>query len=188
MKTVQQIQEQLSNLATPEVKASVQKFVPRAQKIYGVKMPLLNQMVKELKEGGFVLVYALWESGAFEEKMLAAKLIGKLAKKYPKEALAAVEQFSGSVEDWAICDTLGMQSLKPIAGTHQKEIFSLARKLNQSDNLWQRRLSLVMVEVYTKEINFHPAINKLIRPLQNDKEYYVKKAIIWLEKNMTKRK
>ena len=51
-------------------------------------MPLLNELCKQLKEGGFPLVYTLWQSGSFEEKMLAAKLIKKLAKKEPVEALS----------------------------------------------------------------------------------------------------
>ena len=173
-------------MATTATKASVEKFVPSSQKVYGIKMPLLNDLCKELKESGFPLVYQLWESGAFEEKMLAAKLICKFSKKQPLEALTAVEKFSGSIEDWAICDTFGMQSLKPIAGTHQEEIFSLAKKLNRSANFWQRRLSLVLVEVYAKNNKFHSAINKLIKQLENDKEYYVKKAITWLNKSMSK--
>ena len=149
-------------------------------------MPYLNELVKQLKEGGFVLVNQLWKSGSFEEKMLAAKLIGKLAKKSPDEAINAVHHFSKEIMDWAICDTLGMQSLKPIAGNYQKEIFTLAKKLNSSKNLWQRRLSLVLVEVYTKDPLFHSSILALIKPLENDNEYYVKKAVVWLRKSMEK--
>jgi 3-methyladenine DNA glycosylase AlkD len=151
-------------------------------------MPVLNELCKQLKEGGFPLVYTLWQSGSFEEKMLAAKLINKLAKKEPAEALAAVKKFSNDIQDWAVCDTLGMQSLKPIAVSHIKEIFALAKKLNRSKNFWQRRLSLVLVEVYAKDENMHDAINTLLQPLKTDKEYYVKKAVEWIGKSMKKSK
>jgi 3-methyladenine DNA glycosylase AlkD len=182
------IQEQLASLSTEATKSSIQKFVPGSQKVYGVKMPLLNELCKQLKEDGFPLVYMLWQSGSFEEKMLAAKLINKLAKKEPADALAAVKKFSNNIQDWAVCDTLGMQSLKPIAATHRKEIFSLSKKLNLSKNFWQRRLSLVLVEVYAKDENMHNAINTLLQPLKTDKEYYVKKAVEWIEKSMKKKK
>lgn len=151
-------------------------------------MPVLNELCKQLKDGGFSLVYSLWESGSFEEKMLAAKLINKLAKKEPTEALAAVKKFSNDIQDWAVCDTLGMQSLKPIAATHSKEIFLLAKKLNHSKKFWQRRLSLVLVEVYAKDEKMHNAINTLLVPLKTDKEYYVKKAVEWIEKTMNKKR
>lgn len=173
-------------MATAEAKASIQKFVPGSQKVYGVKMPHINELGKELKEGGFLLINELWESGSFEERMLAAKLLGKLAKKFPEEAITTVQKFSNDIVDWAVCDTLGMQSLKPIAEKYQKEIFGLAKKLNHSKNLWQRRLSLVLVEVYAKEPSLHASILSLIKPLEADKEYYVKKAITWLLKSMEK--
>jgi 3-methyladenine DNA glycosylase AlkD len=182
------IQEQLASLSTEATKSSIQKFVPGSQKVYGVKMPLLNELCKQLKEDGFPLVYMLWQSGSFEEKMLAAKLINKLAKKEPADALAAVKKFSNNIQDWAVCDTLGMQSLKPIAATNRKEIFSLSKKLNLSKNFWQRRLSLVLVEVYAKDENMHNAINTLLQPLKTDKEYYVKKEVEWIEKSMKKNK
>jgi 3-methyladenine DNA glycosylase AlkD len=182
------IQKQLISLSTEATKSSIQKFVPGSQKLYGVKMPLLNELCKPLKEGGFPLVYMLWQSGSFEEKMLAAKLINNFAKKEPAEALAAVKKFSNDIQDWAVCDTLGMQSLKPISASHSKEIFALAKKLNHSKNFWQRRLSLVLVEVYAKEENMHDAINTLLQPLKTDKEYYVKKAVEWIGKSMKKSK
>lgn len=173
-------------MATPAAKSSIQKFVPGSQKVYGVKMPLLNKLCKEMKDGGFPLVFRLWESGSFEEKMLSAKLLGKLSKTNPEEAITAVELFSANIDDWAICDTLGMQSLKPIASKYEKEIFALARKLNKSKNLWQRRLSLVLVEEYAKLPRLHSSINSLIKALEKDNEYYVKKAVEWLRKSMDK--
>jgi 3-methyladenine DNA glycosylase AlkD len=182
------IQEQLVSLSTEATKSSIQKFVPGSQKLYGVKMPLLNELCKQLKEGGFPLVNMLWQSGSFEEKMLAAKLINKLAKKEPAGALAAVKKFSNDIQDWAVCDTLGMQSLKLISASHSKEIFALAKKLNLSKNFWQRRLSLVLVEVYAKDENMHDAIDTLLKPLKTDKEYYVKKAVEWIGKSMKKSK
>ena len=145
------LQKQLHSLATDAAKASVAKFVPGSQKVYGVKMPFLNEMAKRLKGEEFSLVYELWQAGSFEEKILAAKLINQLAKKHPAEAIKAANSFSKEIEDWAVCDTLGMQSLKPISKTHTDEIISLAKKLNRSENFWQRRLSLVLVEVFAKD-------------------------------------
>ena len=86
--------------------------------------------------------------------------------------------------DWAVCDAIGMQSLKPIVKTHQKEIFRLSKKLNASENLWKRRLSLVLVEWYTRDASLHPEILKLIKPLEKDPEYYVKKAVEWIKRGL----
>ena len=185
-----EIQKTLELHASPEAAAAHNKFIPgsAAGKIYGVRTPVLNELVKQYKTGGFELAEALWTAGALEEKILAGKLLGLVAKKDPARTLKLVTAFSKSITDWAVCDTLGMQSLKPIVKTHQEEIFALAGKLNNSKDPWQRRLSLVLVEWYTRMPELHPQINKLIEALENDPEYYVKKAVVWIRKNFKKGK
>jgi len=169
---------------------SHKRFVPDLDltTAYGVPMPVLNLLAQQYRQGGFELVDALWSAGAVEEKILAAKMLGKIAGKDPAKALALVEHFSAEITNWAICDAIGMQSLKPLVKKYSKEIFALAHKLNHSKDLWQRRLSLVMVEWYTRDQQYHAEINKLVANLENDKEYYVKKAIVWLKRNLEKGK
>jgi 3-methyladenine DNA glycosylase AlkD len=185
--TLEQLRQQLHQLATPEAKAASQKFVPGVQKVYGIRMPLLNRLAAELKKDVTAdFIDALWKNGSFEERVLAAKLISNIAKKDPDVAIRMVQKYSEEIQDWVVCDTLGMQSLKPVAVTNQKEIFLLAKQLNKSENLWQRRLSLVVVEVYTKDPRMHALIYPLIRNLESDGAYYVKKAVAWLKRNMKK--
>jgi len=63
------IKQALAAQADEKAKGAVRKFVPRSQHVYGVRLPLLNLIVKEHREGGFDLAEALWNSGAFEEKL-----------------------------------------------------------------------------------------------------------------------
>lgn len=185
LEAIQKILRQQSNKAALEAN---RKFVPGSKRVYGVRNPVLNSLAKQFKDGGFDLVKELWVSGAYEEKIMALKMLGRIAKKDPEKSLQLIQQFATNIENWAECDTMGMQSLKPIVKTHQKEIFALAKKYNSSPGMWQRRLSLVLVEYYTRERSLLPEINKLITPLENDKEYYVKKAVIWIKKNIAKGK
>jgi len=183
---LKQIQQELKESSTPEAKSAALKFVPNAEKVYGIRTPILNIMVKKHKEGGFELVKELWSSGAFEEKMLAAKMLNVICKKDPMLSLKLVASFSKDVSDWAVCDTLGMQSLKPVAKKIQKEILDLSAKLIKSKNLWERRLSLVIIEVFTKDKTLQPEIMRRIKLLENDEEYYVRKAVVWIKRNFEK--
>ncbi len=185
---LEEIQSYLAHHANPAAKAAHEKFVPGAKKVYGVRTPVLNELAGKYKEGGIELVKALWKSGALEEKMLAAKMLGKIARKNPEATLKLVAIFSKQISDWAVCDTLGMQSVKPLVKTHQHDIFSLAASINRSPDPWQRRLSLVLVEWYTRDKSAHAAIRKLVNTVKDDREYYVKKAVEWIERNMTKGK
>ena len=183
---LKQIQRELKEQSTPEAKAAALKFVPNAEKVYGIRTPVLNEMAKKYKEGGFDLVKELWSSGAFEEKLLAAKLLNVICKKNPLLALKIVTGFTKDISDWAVCDSIGMQSLKPVAKKIQNEIFDLSAKLIRSKNLWERRLSLVIIEVFTKESSLQPEIMKRVKALENDEEYYVRKAVVWIKRNFAK--
>ena len=169
-------------------KSFFEKIIPGKQKIYGVKMPVLNEIVKQYKSGSFTLATDLWHAGAYEERIIAVKIIEKTGKEDPTLLLKLFQQFAKDIDNWAVGDGLGMQFLRSIVKTHHKEIFAIANKFNSSKNSWQRRLSLVMVEWYTRSKAFHPAIKLLVNNLENDEEYYVKKAIVWINKNFAKRK
>ena len=182
------IQRELKQHSTPEAKTAALKFVPNAEKVYGIRTPVLNDMAKKYKEGGFDLAKELWNSGAFEEKLLAAKLLNVICKKDPWLALKLVTGFTNDISDWAVCDAVGMQSLKPVAKKIQNEIFDLSANLIKSKNLWERRLSLVIIEVFTKDRSLQPEIMKRVKALENDEEYYVKKAVDWIKRNLKKGK
>ncbi len=185
---LKQVQKELKEHSTPEAKAAALKFVPNAERVYGLRTPVLNMMAKKYKEGGFELVKELWNSGAFEEKLLAGKLLNVICKKDPLLSLKLVTGFTKDVSDWAVCDCIGMQSLKPVAKKIQKEIFGLSAKLIKSNNLWERRLSLVIIEVFTKDKSLQPEIMKRVKMLENDDEYYVRKAVEWIKRNLKKGK
>jgi 3-methyladenine DNA glycosylase AlkD len=151
-------------------------MVPGKQKIYGVKTPVLNELAKKYKAGSFDLAKELWNSGALEEKIIAIKIVEKVGKNDPSQVLRVFRQFSKQIDNWAVCDGLGMQFLRGIAKTHEKKIFDLARTMNRSRDPWQRRLSLVMVEWYTRKSKAHKEIKDLVKNLESDNEYYVKKS------------
>jgi len=186
MSDLKSIQKTLKEKSSPEGKAAHEKFVPGLEKAYGTRAPVINALAKQYKDRDFDLVEALWEGEHIEEKILAAKLLGHIAKKNPDKTLSLIKKFSKDVTDWAVCDTLAMQSPKKINKSHSKEIFQIANTYISSKNLWQRRLAIVLVEWYTRNKNFHPAIRQLLKKVENDNEYYVKKAVVWINRNFRK--
>jgi len=181
------IQQQLE---TKSDKSNIEffgKMVPGEQKIYGVKTPDLNQIAKEFKVGGFELVASLWNSGALEEKIIAIKILEQIGGKDVERTLQMVREFAKKIDNWAVCDGLGMQALKGVRKTHTDEVFKLAAEYNRSKDSWKRRLSLVMVEWYTREPIHHPKIKRLMKSLETDHEYYVKKAVQWIKRNLIKK-
>ena len=187
-KELKAIQKALTSQGEKNNKVFFEKMVPGKQKVYGVKTPVLNELVKQYKSGSFSLAEELWKAGSLEERVIAIKIMEKKGKDDPGSLLKLFRMFSKQVDNWAVCDGLGMQFLRSIVKTHPQEIFAIAKEYNSSKNMWQRRLSLVMVEWYTRMKEYHPEIKKLVKNLANDEEYYVKKAVVWINKNFTKGK
>jgi 3-methyladenine DNA glycosylase AlkD len=180
------IKQALEAQSDEKAKGAVRKFIPTSQHVYGVRLPLLNQIVKEHREGGFELAEALWKSGAFEEKLLAAKLLGSFCKKDPDRALTLAKKFAAQISDWAVCDTLGMQGVKGIAREKQIELFAWSNKLVKSSNLWERRLGLVLLTHFVKDKKSRTQVEQTLAILSGDKEHYVKKAVEWLQRDLRK--
>lgn len=183
-KELSEIQKILQTKANEKVKASFQKFIPSSQKVYGVKVPELNLLAIKYKIAGFGLVEELWKSGTFEEELLATKILGKICKKVPKKTLQLVEKFAREIADWAVCDTLATQGVRGITKIKQKEIFGISKKLVQSKNFWERRFAVVLLINFAKDKSLTKEIKEIIKNVESDKEYYVKKAVEWVKRKL----
>jgi len=62
-KELKDIQKILTANSSPEAKASHKKFVAGKEKIYGVRMPFINELASQYKSGGFDLIEELWKAG-----------------------------------------------------------------------------------------------------------------------------
>lgn len=80
---VKEIQQLLNARVQKGNKSFFEKIIPGNQKIYGVKTPLLNEIVKQYKSGSFILVKERWHAGSYEEKIIAIKIMEKTGKEDP---------------------------------------------------------------------------------------------------------
>jgi 3-methyladenine DNA glycosylase AlkD len=171
-----EIQKILREKTNKKTRLSFEKFVPSSKKVYGVRIPTLNKIVKEIKEPNFELIRKLWKSGAFEERLLAAKILGGTCKKDPEKTLKLIKKFSKDISDWAVCDTLATQGIRKIVKEKEKEIFNLSKELISSKNFWQRRFAIVLLIELSRQGFDKQKIEKLLKKVENDKDDYVQKA------------
>jgi 3-methyladenine DNA glycosylase AlkD len=184
--TLAAVQAQLRAAGDSETKAATAKFVPTSQHVYGVRVPVLNALVKSCRPGGFELVEALWRAGAFEERLLAAKVLGAVARQDPVRALEFVNTASKDLSDWAVCDTLGTQGVRAIALAERRTIVAMAERLTRSRHLWARRLAIVLLLNVAGVREERATIRRILAPLRSDKEPYIQKALAWIDKDLSK--
>ena len=184
MRDLQEIKKFLKEHATEQAKSSWEKSVPTAKKIWGVPVAQINEIVSKYKSGGFELVQKLWESGYLEEQLLAVKILGKIAKKDPEQALALIEKFAKELDNWAVCDTLATQGVRALVKTHKEKILALADKFLRSKTPWQRRFGLVLFINFRKDAEIKPKVAQILKQFENESNYYVKKAIDWVKRSL----
>src|SRR5689334_21328299 len=124
------IQHTLSSKTDKKNVEFFQKIIPGKLVIYGVKTPTLNLLAQQYKVYSFGLAEELWKPGAHEEKIIAIKIMEKSGKQDPDRVLKLFRKFAGNIDNWAICDGLGMQFLRGIVKTHANDIFAIAKEFH----------------------------------------------------------
>lgn len=183
--SVKEIIEYFKEHADPGHAEGMLTIAPGAKKIYGVRSPEMNELLKAIKPGSFELIDALWESGIYEARMLAVKLLEWQSKTDPDRGIATVIRFGPEIDNWAICDTIGMKSLKKLNKKYPERIMALSEQFAGSPLMWERRLSMVLLWDLCKDKKWHPRITKIIDMHRGDKEKYMKKGVVWLDKTLS---
>ncbi len=140
-----QVQNDLTRLSTEDARIALAKFVPNSQNVYGVRLPIIKNLAKKYKKYGFSLIWELWYSDGFEEQMLAIKLLNKNCKKNPNLTLELLHEFSQNVNNWAICDTLCSEGIRPILKIKSREIWQMAADCLASNFMWVRHMGINVV-------------------------------------------
>jgi len=73
------IQHMLIENAGAEFALKMKTIDAGANRIYGVLMPILNTIAKTTSAEGCELIAQLWEAGAYEDRILGAKMLNKFA-------------------------------------------------------------------------------------------------------------
>lgn len=184
------IRKILRTKADKNVREHMRKFVPTAKKIYGVKVAELNKLASKYKSGGFDIVECLW-SDYLEERLLAAKILGRVVEDAPSKtartALKLIVKFASDVEDWATCDTLATQAIRPIVKLKQKEIVDISKRFVRSKNPWKRRFGVVLLINFKNEKSMRGTIKNIIKLVEDDEDYYVRKAVGWVKRSIKER-
>lgn len=181
-----EIENEMLRQSSPEATAATRKFVPFSQNIYGLRMPDINQLAGSYKSHGLELASVLWQKGAYEERMLAAKILERSPLSEAEKILNLVDSFKNGISNWAICDALGMQAIKKSFRKVPEKTYDMALKYLEADSYWTIRLGLVYLTHFVRKGQRLREIRMLTDPLAKHEEYYVRKAVVWVKSMLAK--
>ncbi|TFF96779.1 MAG: hypothetical protein EU547_06020, partial [Promethearchaeota archaeon] len=122
---------------------------------YGHKMSDLERLAREIQNGydceyedALVIFQALIKSNVHEEKFMAVLFLNRF-KRYFNDKIVDIFQksFAQYCDTWALCDSSIIKVLGPYLAKNGKEKLKVTtiNKWSNSENLWIRRASLVIL-------------------------------------------
>jgi len=178
---VQAILDQIKTLGNPESVAGMARFGIRPGQVYGVSMPTLRQMAKDIGRD-HALAGQLWDSGIHEARILASLVDD------PKHVTEAqMEQWVLDFDSWDVCDQC-------CNNLFQKTDYGYAKAVEWSgrEEEYVKRAGFVLmarIAVADKTAD-DAAILPFLPIIQReavDERNFVKKAVNWALRQIGKR-
>lgn len=159
------------------------KLIPNYPNIIGVRVPILKNIVKNMKNieyksylNEMEKLYRNNQALYHEERLVYGYIIGQLQENF-FEKLKRIEFFIKFIDNWAICDSLG-SSFKFLKEDKENFLIFLEAKL-KTDNIWEQRFILVSLLEFYVESRYLKKIFSIVEEIKTE-DYYVKMAKAWL--------
>jgi len=175
------ILKRLESLANPEAVSGMARYGINPKNTYGVSMPALRQMAKEIgRDHG--LAQELWSSGVHEARILAC-LIDEPAKVTEKQ----MERWAKDFDSWDVCDQCcsNLFDKTPLA-------FQKAAQWSERSEEFVKRAGFALMAalaVHDKRARDEDFVKflPLIKSGSVDDRNFVKKAVNWALRQIGKR-
>ncbi|MDH6309158.1 3-methyladenine DNA glycosylase AlkD [Dysgonomonas sp. PFB1-18] len=189
------IRQALIDSADDKTKATSQNYFREEIKFYGVRVPQVNKISKEVfaviktgsKKDIFTLCTTLWKSGYLEESFIACNLSYYINKLYePADFKIFDDWVNHYVSNWASCDTLCNHTVGTFIEMYPDYIPELKRWA-LSENRWVKRSAAVTLIIPARKGMFLSDIFDIADTLLTDKDDLVQKGYGWMLKAASER-
>ncbi|HLD98437.1 MAG TPA: DNA alkylation repair protein [Candidatus Nanoarchaeia archaeon] len=193
MAEIEYIKKDLKLLSNSEKITIYQNFFKTGKGQYGegdifigVTVPNTRKIAKKYRKISLEVISKLLDSKIHEERLLGVLI---LVEKYQKisddKIFLFYKKHNKKINNWDLVDL----SADKIVGNYyykNKDKINNLYKLAKSDNLWERRTSIVSTFYFIKNNNFKPTIDISLL-LMNDRHDLIHKAVGWMLREVGKR-
>jgi len=192
--SVKEIQKKLQELGNKEKAKKHQRFFKTGPGEYGegdvfigVTVPELRKLAKEYKTIGPNEINQLLQSPIHEERLFSLfLLIHRYSKGDEPEKKRIYELYLKNtkfINNWDLVDSSAGQIVGAfLFDKSKKPLYDLVK----SDNLWERRISIISTFYFIKRNQFSDTL-KISKILLSDKEDLIHKAVGWMLREVGKR-
>lgn len=150
------------------------RIVPGIGWLYGVRMPKLKLIAKEILREDPEGFLSVCRGTSYEEDMLRGLVLGGLrdADAYERH----LREFLPSVSNWAVCD--GTAAASKIVGRNLEHFYPMIEELLSATEIYTVRLGYVLLLDYYLTEEYAARVLGHCRASRG--EYYIDMAIAWL--------
>ena len=198
MITVDEALKLLRAEAVPEAVEEMAAHHKTEREILGIRVPVITEMTQDWRheldlEARLAFAAGLWESGIFEARIAAAKLLVQ-ARIRPddQEVWALITSWLPDLDCWALSDHLAEAGSRRLSADPSR--LDEVEAWLKSPHSWTRRAALVFTHPWTKlthpkaaEIEQRERILGWAAQLVQDRDWHIQKAIGTWIRDLSKR-
>lgn len=170
----------LKSCSDEKYKVFNSRVIPGIGESLGIRSPELKKVAKELKKHPDLqsVVGLLHKGSLYEEKALEGSVIPYLPYENVEQMFEQIGAYIGRIDNWALCDGF-VVALRPLVKKHPELFYERAKRYTASDNPWEKRLGLILMNGYFNSAGYLDEIFGIIEAIDTD-HYYVNMGIAWL--------
>lgn len=183
---VNELEEAFSHVRNPEEAVMMKKYMKDKFPFLGIKAPQRKQVQKEwfreIKSSGlhhWDIVSRLWEKPEREYHYVALDFLQKVpSKAIEKDDYKILEDLILTNTWWDSVDSIAANYVGKYFREYPEMIEPVIGKWRNADNFWLKRTCLIFQLKYKDNTDFK-LLKSLILQYQNDREFFIQKAIGW---------
>ena len=196
MSLARELEDTLRDLGTPERAAQEKRYLKSALEHFGTTVPLIRRTVRQsLREAPDLTrvellraVASLWSRPVHECRAAAVELLDHRGALLESGDLALVEQLLRTAQTWALVDPLAAR----VAGGLVERFPALSATLDRwstDDDFWLRRAAMLALLLPLRRGDGDFArFGRYADPLLADREFFVRKAIGWILREVARKR
>ncbi|MCD4706037.1 DNA alkylation repair protein [bacterium] len=194
MSDLEKIKKELKKLSNTKEVTKLQRFFKTGKGEYGegdiflgIKVPTQRQIAKKYENLQLKKIKNLLNNKIHEYRLTALLLlIEKYKKADGKEKKKIFDFYLSNIKNINNWDLVDLSVYKIIGDYLLNKQRNILYKLAKSENLWERRISIIATYAFIKNDDFKDCL-KISRILLNDKHDLIHKAVGWMLREVGKR-
>lgn len=191
---IEKIKSEFQKNGKSEIAKQQASYLKNKFEFYGLKSPerktiqrpfLVKQNLPE-KDQAFKIISELWKEPQRELHYFAIELLLKYKKVFEKSDLEFIEELIQKNSWWDSVDSLAPNAVGAYFQKYPEQRSEIIDRWIESGNIWLKRTAILFQLKYREKTD-KKLLVYIIDKLKEEKEFFIRKAIGWILREVSKR-